>query len=158
VNTNGKCLLPASAAPKKKKRAKDVSLCPTGETACPILGAASFEFSAKHDVTHLHTTDLVAGADGYECLDLQIQLDSCGRCGNDCSKIANTLGVGCSEGSCFVFSCQPGYDVSADGLSCLATLGGSNSTAARQRKRKAGHAHHKKSSHGHKLSSHTHSH
>lgn len=96
---NGKCPIAASQAPKKRKLNKDVSLCPTGETACPIAGAASFSFSTHHNVTALRTTDLVKGSDGYECLDTKTSLESCGGCssagqGEDCSKLPNTVGVG----------------------------------------------------------------
>ena len=71
------------------------------DSACPIAGAASFSFSAHHNITRLHTTDLVKGSDGYECLDTKTSLESCGGCssagqGEDCTKIANTLGVGVS--------------------------------------------------------------
>ncbi|KWU45807.1 hypothetical protein RHOSPDRAFT_28684 [Rhodotorula sp. JG-1b] len=67
-------------------------LCPSGETACPIFPRMGT----------------------YECIDTQIELQSCGGCaskgnGEDCTAIKGAQGVTCQSGKCFVYSCEPGY-------------------------------------------------
>ncbi|KNZ45315.1 hypothetical protein VP01_826g5 [Puccinia sorghi] len=41
----------------------------------------------------------------WECLDLQEELTSCGRCGNDCLSLSYVANVGCQAGVCKIFSC-----------------------------------------------------
>jgi len=72
-------------------------LCPMGATACPIFPRMG----------------------SWECIDTQIELESCGGCaskseGEDCTRIKGAQGVTCSEGTCLVFSCQPGFDLKRD--------------------------------------------
>jgi hypothetical protein len=65
--------------------------------ACPIAGSKSFEEfkQSKHQIS-----ELLSAKGGYECLDTQNDLESCGGCaaigeGRDCTKITNAAGVGC---------------------------------------------------------------
>ncbi|GAA5860417.1 hypothetical protein JCM3774_000412 [Rhodotorula dairenensis] len=67
-------------------------LCPSGETACPIFPRMGT----------------------YECIDTQIELQSCGGCaskgqGEDCTAIKGAQGVTCQSGKCLVYSCEPGF-------------------------------------------------
>ncbi|PLW11981.1 hypothetical protein PCANC_03439 [Puccinia coronata f. sp. avenae] len=61
----------------------ELSQCPSGETACPISP---------------HST-------GFECIDVQSELTSCGGCvskheGENCMDIVGAAGVGCHLGKC----------------------------------------------------------
>ncbi|KDQ08475.1 hypothetical protein BOTBODRAFT_118637, partial [Botryobasidium botryosum FD-172 SS1] len=52
------------------------------------------------------------------------ELSSCGGCastgrGQDCSEIANSWNVGCSSGTCVVYTCEAGYTPSLDRQSCV---------------------------------------
>jgi len=78
------------------------SLCPTGLDACPVSGLAA----------------------DYECIDVATELESCGGCtslnkGQDCTKIQGAWNVGCDQGSCVVYSCAGGFQIGADGKSCI---------------------------------------
>ncbi|KAG0146625.1 hypothetical protein CROQUDRAFT_92447 [Cronartium quercuum f. sp. fusiforme G11] len=117
VLSNGKCVLPPSQRAQHhssghKKRSmipqtpigpellhgkylrteKDMFHCPPSEIACPLPSG------------------------GFECLDPEFSLDSCGGCssdgtGADCWQIEGASGVGCNAGSCLVFSCLSGFDL-----------------------------------------------
>lgn len=118
VNKNGICA--ETKAHKKQRLRQPISLCPTGETACPILGSKSFE--DFHHSQH-QLAEFLSAKGGYECLDVTTSLESCGGCsstgqGTDCTKIPHSSGVGCSGGQCFIFSCEPGYVPSMDGSVC----------------------------------------
>ncbi|GJN87411.1 hypothetical protein Rhopal_000360-T1 [Rhodotorula paludigena] len=144
---NGACALSASqgARAKRSKITKPKTLCPTGEQACPIVGSTSFEGAVKqHFSTAEEFTGIMAGSGGYECIDTQQALDSCGGCastgeGQDCTKIRGAAGVGCSAGQCVVFSCQAGYKPSLAGDRCVRTRsshhGASNHTTGHSAKR-----------------------
>jgi len=41
----------------------------------------------------------------WECLDLQEELSSCGKCGHDCLSMPHVANVGCQAGVCKIFSC-----------------------------------------------------
>ncbi|KAI0041584.1 hypothetical protein FA95DRAFT_1459022, partial [Auriscalpium vulgare] len=73
------------------------------------------------------------GSAGFECLNTNKALDSCGGCmypspfllesqqgpkGTDCSRLPNVLDVGCSAGRCLVERCKPGFKVSLSGDAC----------------------------------------
>lgn len=56
-------------------------------------------------------------ANGYECIDLQTEITSCGGCeslneGENCLAIEGADEVGCELGQCRVFSALPGYRIS----------------------------------------------
>jgi hypothetical protein len=92
------------STPKQRRTNGDVTLCPKGREACPIPGLFGGE---------------------YECLNTKVELESCGGCastgkGQDCTQIPNAWNVGCSEGSCKVYSCLKGYGVNAEGTACHA--------------------------------------
>lgn len=119
VNKNGICA--ETKAHKKQRLRQPVSLCPTGETACPIIGSKSFE-DFQHSQHQL--VDFLSAKGGYECMDVTTTLESCGGCsstgqGRDCTQIPNSSGVGCSGGQCYIFSCEPGYAPSMNGSECL---------------------------------------
>jgi len=71
---------------------RDTSHCPHQETACPITA---------------HTF-------GFECIDTQTELTSCGGCvtkgqGENCLSIPGADAVGCDHGKCVVFTVMPGF-------------------------------------------------
>ncbi|KAK8854522.1 hypothetical protein IAR55_003261 [Kwoniella newhampshirensis] len=122
LDENRKCLSPTKAPkpPTKYKRSFnalpqtiygleanfDSSLCPSGFAACPIEGRSAFEADG-----------------GYECLDAMTDLQSCGGCasmgtGVDCTAIPGARWMGCSKGSCEVFSCKKGWTKNANGTAC----------------------------------------
>jgi len=114
-------LTPSAKARTKKRSQKSFALCPTGETACPIAGSASFDaFTGS-----LHKSlDFASTAGGFECMDTSTAIESCGGCastgeGQDCTKIKHSAGVGCSAGQCVVLSCQPGFVASLNNTRCL---------------------------------------
>ncbi|PLW46569.1 hypothetical protein PCASD_07385 [Puccinia coronata f. sp. avenae] len=70
------------------------SKCPAGLSACPVSSAG-------------YST-------GFECLDVQQEVTSCGGCsstgqGVDCTAIKGASSTGCAQGKCTIFSCKPGY-------------------------------------------------
>ncbi|BGO97110.1 Proteophosphoglycan 5 [Rhodotorula toruloides ATCC 204091] len=154
ILNNGVCVLSGSqkARAKRSKVTKPKTLCPVGEQACPILGSTSYNGAVKqHFASGEDVTGVLAGSGGYECVDTKQALDSCGGCastgeGVDCTKIRGAAGVGCQEGRCVVFSCQPGFKPSLSGDQCVRTRshGANNSTLARRHlaaRHQHGHAH-----------------
>jgi hypothetical protein len=88
---------------KRSHLSRSAPACANGLSACPIPGLTSGD---------------------YECLDISVELESCGGCsslgqGQDCSAIEGVWNVGCESGSCKVYSCTAGYKLSADGSSCI---------------------------------------
>jgi hypothetical protein len=63
---------------------------------------------------------------GDRCVDVSIDPDNCGGCGNACA-FANAY-AGCSSGTCYLAACKPGFvnlDGSwANGCECVETNGG----------------------------------
>lgn len=107
---------------KKSKIPKKRTLCPAHETACPIAGSTSF--TKVLSVDKLAPLDGKDPAGGYECIDTQTSLDSCGGCastgeGTDCTALPHVAGVGCDRGECVIFTCGAGYRVSLDGKKCV---------------------------------------
>lgn len=87
---------------RKRDLKARTSLCPTGLDACPVSGLTG----------------------DYECLDTDTELESCGGCttlgrGQDCTSITGAWNVGCEQGTCVVYTCAGGFQVGADGKSCL---------------------------------------
>ncbi|KAM0788196.1 hypothetical protein ACM66B_001355 [Microbotryomycetes sp. NB124-2] len=128
VSENGICIGATVSQRARVKKAKVVkqTLCPLGEVACPIADSASFEMAVTHHFSAPFNeySGVMAGAGGYECLDVQSSLESCGGCastgeGEDCSAIPHALGVGCEAGTCHVFSCAPGFKPSLSSRSCV---------------------------------------
>ncbi|KAK9895504.1 hypothetical protein P389DRAFT_173105 [Cystobasidium minutum MCA 4210] len=120
VNKNGICV--QTKASRKERLHMPLTLCPTGETACPIIGSRSFEEYNKHAYSH-EVAEMLSAKGGYECLDVSTSLENCGGCaatgeGRDCTKISHVDGVGCGGGQCQVFSCKKGYAPSLNGLEC----------------------------------------
>ncbi|ODN82812.1 hypothetical protein, variant [Cryptococcus amylolentus CBS 6039] len=85
--------------------ALDRTYCPNGLHACTVNGNTGGEWS-------------------YECIDPIVELEACGGClengGQDCTNIAHALSVGCSVGTCEVFSCKYGFKPSANATECIA--------------------------------------
>lgn len=118
VLKNGICA--ETKAHRKGRLRQPLSLCPTGETACPIPGSKNFE-SFTH--SHNQIADFLSAKGGYECIDTSLSLESCGGCasvgqGRDCTAIPGAVGVGCGGGECIIFSCEHGYSLSLDGTEC----------------------------------------
>ena len=86
------------------------------ETACPIVGSASFLRARSEGFSAFKSDNIAAlnAAGGYECLDTRYSLESCGGCssmgefsaGVNCLALPNSSGVGCDNGTCVVFSCK----------------------------------------------------
>ncbi|POW20424.1 hypothetical protein PSHT_03519 [Puccinia striiformis] len=93
-----------SGLPRRSLAVEDSSAndkCPAGLSACPISSGMTLKPSG-----------------GFECLDLQQEVTSCGGCtstgqGVDCTAIKGVLSAGCSEGKCKIFSCETGYQYSS---------------------------------------------
>lgn len=116
----------APRANKRSKITKPKTLCPGTETACPIIGSASFAASsmAEQFTSADFASGLMDAAGGYECVDTTQALESCGGCvalgeGQNCQAISHVAGVGCEAGVCVVFSCQPGYRPNIAGTKCV---------------------------------------
>ncbi|GAA6033402.1 hypothetical protein JCM8097_006733 [Rhodosporidiobolus ruineniae] len=119
----------------KKKVQAPRTLCPNDEVACPILSSTTYDEAVKHHfATKGEVTGVMAGKGGYECINVQEALDSCGGCastgeGVNCSAIRGSAGVGCHLGKCVVFSCQPGWKPSLKGDKCVRARSGVHSSA-----------------------------
>lgn len=79
---------------RRHRRSSPITLCPASETACPITIEKS----------------------GYECIDTQTEITSCGGCeslkqGENCLAIIGADEVGCHQGQCRVFSALPGFEM-----------------------------------------------
>ncbi|CAL1694647.1 unnamed protein product [Somion occarium] len=93
---------------------EDISdeLCPFSLTVCPLT-------------SHSRPTSLTGWIqEGFECVDTESDLNSCGGCGtvnqtHDCTTIPGAVGVSCMTGSCRVDSCQPGYNRTSNGKTCV---------------------------------------
>ena len=119
---------------RKPRAEKTYSLCPTGETACPIAAAPGQALSKP---AQIELSARLIPANGYECMDTVRTLESCGGCvslgeGTDCTKIAHANGVGvrltaanfqltaqCEDGQCVVFTCGAGFRPSLNQSSCV---------------------------------------
>jgi hypothetical protein len=89
---------------RSQKSRSHQPLCPTDFDACPVTGPLD--------------------GDDYECVDFATELEFCGGCpalgaGQDCSTIEGAWNVGCDQGSCVVYTCAGGYELGADGKSCI---------------------------------------
>ncbi|ORX40736.1 hypothetical protein BD324DRAFT_606552 [Kockovaella imperatae] len=97
LSSNCQCVVPS----KRWHRRDLPTTCAAGYSSCPVPGSA-----------------------GSECLNTLISMESCGGCtslgqGTDCSAIEGVDSVSCVAGSCAVSSCQPGYEVSSTGTTCI---------------------------------------
>ncbi|GAA6027079.1 hypothetical protein JCM8097_006095 [Rhodosporidiobolus ruineniae] len=104
-----KCTYPKPQPSPKAKRTLSTEerkehLCPKDQTACS-LGAG-----------HL----------GFECIDVQTNLEQCGGCasggGMDCTQLPGVESVACVNGSCRIGSCSPGHQFNFRKRSCVPTL------------------------------------
>ncbi|KAJ6558141.1 hypothetical protein B0H19DRAFT_946312 [Mycena capillaripes] len=65
------------------------------------------------------------GANAWECIDTQTDLESCGGCswsdliGEDCTAIRGISDVSCIKGKCVVHKCRPGYDIGLRNSECI---------------------------------------
>ncbi|GAA6003389.1 hypothetical protein JCM10207_000310 [Rhodosporidiobolus poonsookiae] len=126
-------------------------LCPDQQIACPIAGSSSYAQAVEHHFNAAtEFSGIMLGSGGFECLDTQQALDSCGGCaslgqGQDCTRIRGVNAVGCEAGQCVVFSCQQGWKPSLAGDKCIrvkASSHGRNSTSSSSAKRHLAGRHH----------------
>ncbi|GAA5896224.1 hypothetical protein JCM6882_008523 [Rhodosporidiobolus microsporus] len=121
----------------KKKVPVVRTLCPTGETACPILGSTTYGDAVKHHFeTKGEVTGVMAGKGGYECVNTLESLDSCGGCastgeGKNCLAIRGAKSATCQQGACVVFSCQAGWRPSLNGDKCVRAKAAAGSAGAK---------------------------
>ncbi|KAL8283164.1 hypothetical protein RQP46_005942 [Phenoliferia psychrophenolica] len=147
----GICSMSASsrARTKRAKPVKPIKLCPGVETACPIVGSASYLDAKQEGFSGIRAPSVhgLKAAGGYECLDTSFSIESCGGCssmgeGVNCLETPHSSGVGCSAGTCVVFSCRAGYKPNLDATACVKTV-----SVARQRrshaKRSSSKVHHR---------------
>ncbi|GAA6001907.1 uncharacterized protein JCM10292_005969 [Rhodotorula paludigena] len=144
---------------KKHKAPAPRTLCPAKEIACPILGSTTYGDALAHHFSSENkgVTGVMAGSGGYECIDTNEALDSCGGCastgeGQDCTKIRGSAGVGCSEGRCVVFSCQPGWKPSLSGSKCIRARAAEDRTPTANNDSRAGARRHLAGRHARPLS------
>ncbi|KAG0151684.1 hypothetical protein CROQUDRAFT_71416 [Cronartium quercuum f. sp. fusiforme G11] len=103
-----KCASTPSARSRRVKRAQlPMGLCPAGLNACPIS-----PFSASK---------------GYECIDTQEEIESCGGCsstgeGLNCNTIPGVKYAGCAVGQCLAFECETGFNLTSEKTCVPATL------------------------------------
>ncbi|GAA5988908.1 hypothetical protein JCM10908_006224 [Rhodotorula pacifica] len=116
IVANACVLNPSSRARHKRSITAEeaLSLCPAGEQACPIAGSTTFDQAVALLQSGVELTTFLNASGGYECLDTQGSLESCGGCastghGQDCTLIAHAGNVGCEQGRCIVSSCRFGY-------------------------------------------------
>ncbi|KAI0633385.1 hypothetical protein C8Q77DRAFT_1259496 [Trametes polyzona] len=118
--TTGGAIVSQAAAPIRRRNPKRRA-CPAGHQSCPVYGS---------------TLRRRGYLKGYECVDVQNDLESCGGCvahdspfgertaggGRDCSAIPNADGVRCVDGACVIAKCEHGYVLSPDGENCVDSL------------------------------------
>ncbi|GAA96541.1 uncharacterized protein L969DRAFT_88149 [Mixia osmundae IAM 14324] len=158
------CVLAASSKAKARKKrdlAKE-TLCPTGESACPIAGSHTYQFASVF-LDKLDSTSAMSIGDGlaWECIDPTSQIDSCGGCaargeGTDCTSIPHSRGVGCHKGTCTVFSCVDGFSPSANATACQ-PIHLFNSQGIHAHPHASGHGHNHSNTHR-RRSAHAHAH
>ncbi|KAK4703347.1 hypothetical protein P7C70_g2871, partial [Phenoliferia sp. Uapishka_3] len=82
--TDGFCSMSASqrARTKRSKPVKPISLCPGTESACPIRGSKSFLALQESGFAAIRAPSKfgLQAAGGYECLDTDYSIESCGGC------------------------------------------------------------------------------
>jgi len=87
------------------------------------------EHACSEGLTRCSAPSFSYGLPGWECVDSQTNLESCGGCplslhddepaGVDCTAIRGAQDVTCRQGRCEVRSCGIGYEISQDGHACL---------------------------------------
>ncbi|KAH9821802.1 hypothetical protein DFH28DRAFT_532189 [Melampsora americana] len=102
-----KCEATPSARARRVKRSQvALGLCPIGLSACPISPFSSSK--------------------GYECIDTQEEIESCGGCsstgeGINCNTVPGVKFAGCAASQCLAFSCEEGYNLTSDQKCVAAT-------------------------------------
>jgi len=86
----------------RRSTSHKIKACQNSETSCPIVSVNG----------------------GYECLDLECEVASCGGCvskgeGENCLLIEGADGVGCLKGQCVVLSLKEGYTSGPNGRPTL---------------------------------------
>ncbi|KAH9475177.1 Protein priA [Psilocybe cubensis] len=101
---------PSGYGKRSLSEASGKLLCPIGHSACQIIDR---------------------GAELWECVDTQKDLESCGGCmiqssylfskkdGVDCTAIPGVSDVSCVEGKCVVRRCMAGFSINKSGDSCV---------------------------------------
>ncbi|GAA5885483.1 hypothetical protein JCM6882_009639 [Rhodosporidiobolus microsporus] len=92
---------PSPKAKRETTAERRDMLCPGAQVACPLVG----------------------GRLGYECIDVENNIEQCGGCavqgGVDCSTLDGVDSVSCVNGSCRVWGCGPGYAFHFRKRSCV---------------------------------------
>jgi len=92
-------------------------LCPSKMSVCPIASSSGAPASIPATVSEWIE-------EGFECVDFDADLTSCGGCGSvdakyDCTAVPGALGVSCVAGGCRVDSCKAGYVLATDNATCV---------------------------------------
>ncbi|KAF8595531.1 hypothetical protein BDV93DRAFT_548787 [Ceratobasidium sp. AG-I] len=87
TKTPGTCPATTGMTPSAAVKRRTTLTCPYGQTRCEVM----------------------FGRGGWECVDTQKSLDTCGGCDGDCSTLEGTNEVGCAKGHCVIKSCAKGY-------------------------------------------------
>lgn len=93
----------------KRKEAMVPRTCPVSYTACAVTSEGILS--------------------GYECLDTDVELESCGGCasigeGQDCTAIPGAWNIGCNQGKCEGIACLPASQWSGSDSLCSFFLRG----------------------------------
>ncbi|BGP14336.1 hypothetical protein JCM10213_004464 [Rhodosporidiobolus nylandii] len=71
-----------------------------------------------------HEACSIEGTNGFECIDVQTNLEQCGACasngGVDCTALPGVAAVGCNSGVCEIWSCEDGFTYDAAAGACTA--------------------------------------
>ena len=86
-------------------------LCPAQYSVCVFDAAEnSQQYGCVGDPNCTEGTQ----ACNHICVDVQSDVNNCGRCGNSCiAGISNSVAASCIAGECFVNACEPGFHPNA---------------------------------------------
>lgn len=88
--------VPSARARSRRAEIARRSLCSPGHHACSVGGSL-----------------------GFECMDLNSNLENCGACGMDCTSLPGVNAIGCEMGVCTTWSCMDSHRWDADAEACV---------------------------------------